>query len=153
MKMRKKLYIFKHFARSKKLFFCQYLSFSVWFPLSLKHWSPLLYSTVPVQKPNSWTNHFVEVSGHNLESSQTCGFCIDVLNHRFSSFTVYINWTFKNCKRLREFEEKEISKQSCRGNCELQGGKLSRLRSKFRPRIRPQYRSFPTSRPMHTLSC
>ncbi len=42
--MRKKLYIFKHFAKSKKLFFCQYLSFSVWFPLSLKHWSPLLYT-------------------------------------------------------------------------------------------------------------
>ncbi len=42
MQMRKKLYIFKHFAKSKKLFFCQYLSFSVWFPLSLKHWSPLM---------------------------------------------------------------------------------------------------------------
>jgi hypothetical protein len=44
MQMRKKLYIFKHFAKSKKLFFCQYLSFSVWFPLSLKHWSPLMYN-------------------------------------------------------------------------------------------------------------
>ncbi len=42
--MRKKLYIFKHFAKSKKLFFWQYLSFSVWFPLSLKHWSPLVSS-------------------------------------------------------------------------------------------------------------
>ncbi len=30
MQMRKKLYIFKHFAKSKKLFFCHYLSFSVW---------------------------------------------------------------------------------------------------------------------------
>ncbi len=40
MQMRNKLYIFRHFAKSKKLFFCQYLSFSVWFPLSLKHWSP-----------------------------------------------------------------------------------------------------------------
>ncbi len=44
MQMRKKLYIFKHFAKSKKLFFCLYLSFSVWFPLSLKHWSPLMHS-------------------------------------------------------------------------------------------------------------
>ncbi len=35
---------FKHFAKSKKLFFCQYLSFSVWFPLSLKHWSPQMYN-------------------------------------------------------------------------------------------------------------
>ncbi len=42
--MRKKLYISKHFAKSKTLFFCQYLSFSVWFPLSLKHWSPLTYN-------------------------------------------------------------------------------------------------------------
>ncbi len=50
MQMRKKLYIFKHFAKSKKLFFCQYLSFSVWFPLSLKHWSPLVY----MQCPNSF---------------------------------------------------------------------------------------------------
>ncbi len=48
MQMRKKLYIFKHFAKSKKLFFCQYLSFSVWFPLSLKHWSPL----PPTLSPN-----------------------------------------------------------------------------------------------------
>ncbi len=42
MQMRKNLYIFQHFAKSKKLFFSKYLSFSVWFPLSLKHWSPLL---------------------------------------------------------------------------------------------------------------
>ncbi len=34
-----KLCIFKHFAKNKS-YFCQYLSFSVWFPLSLKHWSP-----------------------------------------------------------------------------------------------------------------
>ncbi len=44
MQMRKNLYIFKHFAKNKKLFFYQYLSFSVWFPLSLKHWSPLRYT-------------------------------------------------------------------------------------------------------------
>ncbi len=29
-----------------------------------------------------------------------------------------------NCKRLREFEEIEISRQSCRGDFEYQGGKL-----------------------------
>jgi hypothetical protein len=33
-------------------------------------------------KPNSWTYSFFEVSGHNLESSQTWGFCMDFLNHR-----------------------------------------------------------------------
>ncbi len=38
----KKTLHFQTFVKSKKLFFCQYLSFSVWFPLSLKHWSPLV---------------------------------------------------------------------------------------------------------------
>jgi hypothetical protein len=32
---------------------------------------------------------------------------------RFSSFLLY-----RNCKRLREFEEIEISRQSCRVDCE-----------------------------------
>jgi hypothetical protein len=32
----------------------------------------------------------------------------------------------------------EISRQSCRGDCEYQGGKLLRLLSGFRYRIRPQ---------------
>ncbi len=36
MQMRKKLYIFKHFAKSKKLFLCQYLSISVWFLLKFQ---------------------------------------------------------------------------------------------------------------------
>ncbi len=36
MQMRKKLYIFKHFAKSKELFFCQYLSFSEWFLLKFQ---------------------------------------------------------------------------------------------------------------------
>ncbi len=36
MQMRKKMYIFKHFAKSKKLFFCLYLSFSVWFLLKFQ---------------------------------------------------------------------------------------------------------------------
>jgi hypothetical protein len=31
-----KMYIFKHFAKSKKLFFCQYLSISVWFLLKFQ---------------------------------------------------------------------------------------------------------------------
>ncbi len=36
MQMRKKLYIFKHFAKSKKLFFWQYLSISIWFLLKFQ---------------------------------------------------------------------------------------------------------------------
>ncbi len=35
-----------------------------------------------VQKPNLWTNNFVEVSGHNLESSQTRGFRIQRLHYK-----------------------------------------------------------------------
>ncbi len=81
-----------------------------------------------LQKPNSRTYNFVEVSGHNLEFPQTWGFFMD------------FNWTLATVKRLREFEEIEISRQSCRGDCELQGGKLLRLLSGFRPRIRPLYK-------------
>jgi hypothetical protein len=40
------------------------------------------WSKQPPQKPNSWMDNFVEVSGHNLESSQTWGFCMDLSNHR-----------------------------------------------------------------------
>jgi hypothetical protein len=32
---------------------------------------------------------FREVSGHNLESSQTCGFCMDFLNHREGGMVFY----------------------------------------------------------------
>ncbi len=35
----------------------------------------LLPSSLVLLKPNSWTYNFVEVSGHNLERSQTRGFC------------------------------------------------------------------------------
>ncbi len=34
-----------------------------------------------VQKPNSWTFNFVEISGHNLEGSQTWGFRIQCLRY------------------------------------------------------------------------
>ncbi len=33
-------------------------------------------------KPNSWTYNFVEVSGHNFESSQTWGFPIQCLHYK-----------------------------------------------------------------------
>jgi hypothetical protein len=46
----------------------------------------------------------VEVSGHNLESSQTRGFCMDFLKPWFS-----IRFFFRNCKRLREFEEIDVT--------------------------------------------
>jgi hypothetical protein len=39
----------------------------------------------------------------------------------FSSFLLY-----RNCMRLGELEEIEISRQSCIGDCKLQGGKLSK---------------------------
>ncbi len=40
-------------------------------------------------KPNSWTYNFVEVSGHNPESSQAWGFCMDFLNHREGGMGFY----------------------------------------------------------------
>jgi hypothetical protein len=65
-------------------------------------------------KPNSWTYNIVEVSGHNLDSSQTWGFCMDFLNHREGSmvsgfhpfsFTVYSNRTVeivRGCVSLKK---------------------------------------------------
>ncbi len=38
-----------------------------------------------VLKPNSWTHNLVEVSGHNLESSQTWGFHIQCLHYKLVS--------------------------------------------------------------------
>ncbi len=85
---------------------------------------------------------FVEVSGHNLESSHTLGFCMDFLNHRewgmvfYQVFllSIYIHNIFppfsfiqectvtelysRHSKWFCEFEELEISRQSCRGDCE-----------------------------------
>ncbi len=48
------------------------------YPLSKKGpmWCPPISPTPLRLKPNSWTYDFVEVSGHNLESSQTWGFRI-----------------------------------------------------------------------------
>ncbi len=72
--------------------------------------------------------HFVEVYGHNFESYQTWSFCMDFLNRKKGDVIychvfllsplqcIVRNW--RNCKRLREFEEIEISRQNCRGDCE-----------------------------------
>jgi hypothetical protein len=71
---------------------------------------------------------FFEVSGHNLESSQTLGFCMDFLNHMeggvvfwqvflLSSLQCTITHS-RNSKRLRDFEEIDISRQSYRDECE-----------------------------------
>jgi len=66
-------------------------------------------SSHKAQKPNSWTYNFIEVSGRNLESSLTSGFCMDFLNQReggivfcirVSSFLLY-----RNCKRLRDLKK------------------------------------------------
>ncbi len=52
-------------------------------PSFFLHWyiPGYLVSSAFKQKPTSWTYNFVEVSGHNLESSQTWYFCMDFLNH------------------------------------------------------------------------
>ncbi len=82
-----------------------------------------------------------------LRILQTWGFCMDFLNHRKGDTVFYqvfllsplqcIVTHWRNCQKLREFEEIKISRQRCRGDFEWQGGKLLRLLSGFRPRIRP----------------
>jgi hypothetical protein len=64
---------------------------------------------------------------------------MDFLNHREGVMVFYQVFLLsllrvqklncRNCKRLREFEEMEVSRQSCtcRSECEKQGGKLLRL--------------------------
>ena len=80
-------------------------------------------SGLAILKSNSWVYNFVEVSGHNPESSQTWGFHIlhykPVSNHFCSRGGV----------------------KSVRGDCEFQGEKLLRLLSQLRPRIRPLWSS------------
>jgi len=42
-----------------------------------------------VRSPNSWTYNFIELSGHNLESSQTWSFWMDLLNIRYGGMVFY----------------------------------------------------------------
>ncbi len=58
MQMRKNWYILKHFAKSKKLFFCQYLSFSMWFLLKFQKSIKLKPPTVPVLYNNYREEHW-----------------------------------------------------------------------------------------------
>ncbi len=118
------------------------LSSAIWFCVSRRSWAnhsgnicvrPALFlSTITVpsysaqqsanhifcsytrdQKPNSWTCNLVEVSGHNLESSQ---FLYGFLKPKgrgygfLSGFPPFFFPEYSNCivqilKRLREFEE------------------------------------------------
>ncbi len=80
----------------------------------------------PVPKPNSWRYNFVEVSGHNFESFQTWGFHIKYLQASY--------------KPLLLGGEGGGIKSVSRGDCEKQGGKLSKLLK--RPRIRPQFSTY-----------
>ncbi len=79
-------------------------------------WFSLLLTLL---KPNSWTYSFAEISGHNLEISQTWGFRIQRLHYK----TV----TNHFCS----------NKSVSRGDCEQQGGKLWRILSHLHPRMRP----------------
>ncbi len=53
--------------------------------------------------------NFVEVSGHNLESSWTLAFCMNFLNNREGGMVFYqvfllTELNCRNCKRLHEFK-------------------------------------------------
>jgi hypothetical protein len=52
----------------------------IWLLVTSWYWT-VLFCTIN-QKPNSWTYNFVEISGHNLESSQAWGFRIHCLHYK-----------------------------------------------------------------------
>ncbi len=59
-------------------------------PAHQQHWNRLFSHNVYISKERkeTWTYHFVEVSGHNLESSQAWIFCMDFLNQREGGFSI-----------------------------------------------------------------
>ncbi len=90
-------------------------------------------------KPNSWTYNFIEVSGHNLESSQTWGFRIQCLHYK--PVSIHFCWGEKwgkICSRGDLWGGGGGLKSANRGNCEQQKGKLLRRLSQLCPRIPPQ---------------
>ncbi len=97
------------------------LSFSIL--RQLTSW-PVDFGWPEAEFMNEQFRNFVEVSGHNLESSQTWGFCTDFLNHREGGKVFYqifllspLQCAATNCinyRRLREYGEIEISRQSSR---------------------------------------
>jgi hypothetical protein len=51
-------------------------------------------------KPNSWTYNFVEVSGHTLESSQTCGSVYNVyITNQFQTTFTQVEVTVNSMER------------------------------------------------------
>jgi hypothetical protein len=71
-----------------KLLFCKrWVRCSKWCGLSTLGWSS--------EKLNSWTYNFVEVSGHDLESSQAWGFRIQYLHYKPVSNN-FCSMTFNN---------------------------------------------------------
>ncbi len=53
-------------------------------------------------KPNSWTYNFIEISGHNLESSQTWGVCMDFIYHREVGMIFYQVFLLSPLQKLQE---------------------------------------------------
>ncbi len=107
-------------------------------PGRIDSWAPLTFTSMGSanngghcdmdclnQKPNSWTYNFVEVSGHNFERSQTWCFRSQCLHYNQFQATFFLGGG-------------GVVKSVCRSDCEWKGGKLWRLLSQLRPRIRPQ---------------
>jgi hypothetical protein len=96
----------KHCEKSKNLHFCQYLSFSVWFPVSFKHWRTNTCGSFPQHSKNS--KYYIEknlvlVSMNMNFSSVTNGvvttYCIiwyiTAVHICSGCFMCYINRTFR----------------------------------------------------------
>ncbi len=83
--------------RLRKTVFCYFSGAkpSPWVAKRPRLYRPWVLAPPDALKPNLWTYNFLEVSEHNLERSQTRGFCMDFLNYRegvwfsirFSPFT------------------------------------------------------------------
>ncbi len=93
-------------------------------------------------KPWSRKNNFVEVSGHNLDSSQIWGFCMDFINHKEGgivscfppfSYTVYSNRTVEIVEEVAWVWRN----RNLKAKLQRWLWKAWRFLSRFRPRIRP----------------
>jgi hypothetical protein len=106
-----------------------------------------LVNDVNTAKVKTPSYNFVEVSGHNLDSTQTWGFCGDFLNRKEGGMvyyqffllsplhcTLYSNELLELQEVAWIFEEIEISRQVTLNSKE----ETSKTFAWFRPRIRPQ---------------
>ncbi len=94
-----------------------------------------------LQRPNSWTYNFIEVSSRNLESSQTLGFSMDFLNSMEGGIALYQIFVLSPSQKLQEvawvWRNKNLKAKRCRWLW-ITRRKTLKVFTGFSPRIRPQ---------------